>query len=67
MPTRILIVRTSSLGDLVHMLPAISDIARHVPDAVSYTHLDVYKRQALDDLRQHGLALGAMVHFVLHT
>ncbi|AHV91331.1 lipopolysaccharide heptosyltransferase I [Bordetella holmesii] len=33
MPTRILIVRTSSLGDLVHMLPAISDIARHVPDA----------------------------------
>jgi heptosyltransferase-1 len=31
--TRILIVRTSSLGDLVHMLPAISDIARHVPDA----------------------------------
>jgi len=33
MTTRILIVRTSSLGDLVHMLPAMSDIARHVPDA----------------------------------
>jgi heptosyltransferase-1 len=33
MTTRILIVRTSSLGDLVHMLPAISDIARHVPQA----------------------------------
>lgn len=33
MTTKILIVRTSSLGDLVHMLPAISDIARHVPDA----------------------------------
>ncbi len=33
MSTRILIVRTSSLGDLVHMLPAMSDIARHVPDA----------------------------------
>ncbi|NYT64599.1 lipopolysaccharide heptosyltransferase I [Alcaligenaceae bacterium] len=33
MSTKILIVRTSSLGDLVHMLPAISDIARHVPDA----------------------------------
>lgn len=29
---KVLIVRTSSLGDLVHMLPAISDIARHVPD-----------------------------------
>jgi len=31
--TRILIVRTSSLGDLVHMLPAISDIAAHNPGA----------------------------------
>lgn len=34
MPMRILIVRTSSLGDLIHMLPAISDIALHVPNAV---------------------------------
>ena len=33
MTIRILIVRTSSLGDLIHMLPAISDIARHVPGA----------------------------------
>ena len=33
MTQRILIVRTSSLGDLVHMLPAISDIAAHVPGA----------------------------------
>lgn len=33
MTKKILIVRTSSLGDLVHMLPAISDIARHVPHA----------------------------------
>ncbi|OZI32029.1 lipopolysaccharide heptosyltransferase I [Bordetella genomosp. 10] len=33
MATHILIVRTSSLGDLVHMLPAMSDITRHVPDA----------------------------------
>ncbi|MDO9024982.1 lipopolysaccharide heptosyltransferase I [Zwartia sp.] len=33
MTTKILIVRTSSLGDLIHMLPAISDIAHHVPDA----------------------------------
>lgn len=30
---KILIVRTSSLGDLIHMLPAISDIQRHVPGA----------------------------------
>lgn len=33
MTSRILIVRTSSLGDLVHMLPAISDMARHVAGA----------------------------------
>src|SRR5690606_29205773 len=33
MTQKILIVRTSSLGDLVHMLPAISDIAQHVPGA----------------------------------
>ena len=33
MTTKILIIRTSSLGDLVHMLPAISDIAHHVPQA----------------------------------
>lgn len=33
MPKNILIVRTSSLGDLVHMLPAISDIACHNPVA----------------------------------
>jgi heptosyltransferase-1 len=33
MPPRILIVRTSSLGDMVHVLPAISDIARCVPGA----------------------------------
>lgn len=28
---KVLIVRTSSLGDLVHMFPAISDIEAHVP------------------------------------
>lgn len=33
MSKKILIVRTSSLGDLVHMLPAMSDIVRHVPQA----------------------------------
>ena len=33
MSKKILIVRTSSLGDLVHMLPAMSDIVRHVPGA----------------------------------
>ncbi|HIP94755.1 MAG TPA: lipopolysaccharide heptosyltransferase 1, partial [Leucothrix sp.] len=27
-----LIVKTSSLGDIVHMLPAISDAKRQIPD-----------------------------------
>ena len=33
MSANILIVRTSSLGDVVHILPAITDIARNVPGA----------------------------------
>ena len=31
---RILFVKTSSLGDIVHNCPAVSDVARHVPGAV---------------------------------
>jgi heptosyltransferase-1 len=31
---RILIVKTSSLGDVIHNLPVVSDIRRHFPDAV---------------------------------
>ncbi|RZS85998.1 heptosyltransferase-1 [Pigmentiphaga kullae] len=30
---RILLVKTSSMGDIVHALPAVSDIVRHMPDA----------------------------------
>ncbi len=29
---RILVIKTSSLGDVVHALPAVSDMARHCPD-----------------------------------
>lgn len=31
---RILIVKTSSLGDVIHNLPVVSDIKRHLPEAV---------------------------------
>jgi heptosyltransferase-1 len=31
---RILLVKTSSLGDVVHNLPVVSDILRHMPEAV---------------------------------
>lgn len=32
-PPRILLVKTSSLGDVLHNLPVVSDILRHHPDA----------------------------------
>lgn len=31
---RILIVKTSSLGDVIHNLPVVSDIHQHFPDAI---------------------------------
>ncbi|MDR0439555.1 MAG: lipopolysaccharide heptosyltransferase 1, partial [Candidatus Accumulibacter sp.] len=31
---RILLVKTSSLGDVVHNLPVVSDLKRQFPDAV---------------------------------
>ncbi len=46
MTLKILIVRTSSLGDLVHMLPAISDIARQIPNA----HIDWLAEEAFADI-----------------
>ena len=30
--TRVLLIKTSSLGDVIHCLPAVSDIARETPD-----------------------------------
>jgi heptosyltransferase-1 len=32
-PPRILLVKTSSLGDVIHNLPVVSDIVRHFPEA----------------------------------
>lgn len=32
-PMRILLVKTSSLGDVIHNLPVVSDIRRQIPDA----------------------------------
>ena len=56
----ILIVKLSSLGDVVHAMAALQDIRRAFPYAridwvvaVSYTHLDVYKRQTVSKGRQH--------------
>ena len=30
---KILVVRLSSLGDILHLFPAVSDLRRHFPDA----------------------------------
>ncbi len=38
--TRILLVRLSSLGDIVHTFPAVTDIARHVPGATIHWAVD---------------------------
>ena len=32
--TRVLLIKTSSLGDVIHCLPAVSDMARATPDLV---------------------------------
>jgi heptosyltransferase-1 len=32
--TRVLLIKTSSLGDVIHCLPAVSDMARETPDLV---------------------------------
>ena len=33
LPMRILLVKTSSLGDVIHNLPVVSDILQHFPNA----------------------------------
>jgi heptosyltransferase-1 len=38
--TKILLVRLSSLGDIVHTFPAVTDIARHVPRAEIHWAVD---------------------------
>ena len=32
MPRRALIVKTTSMGDVIHALPAVADLARAVPE-----------------------------------
>jgi heptosyltransferase-1 len=58
MSTRILIVRTSSLGDLVHMLPAMSDIAAHFPGAV----IDWVAEEAFAEIPQWHPAIAGVIN-----
>lgn len=43
---RILLVKTSSLGDVIHNLPVVNDILRHHPDA----HIDWVVEEAFADI-----------------
>lgn len=54
---RVLIVRTSSLGDLVHMLPAISDIAANVPEVT----IDWVVEQAFAEIAQWHPAVNEVI------
>jgi heptosyltransferase-1 len=51
---RILLVKTSSMGDIVHMLPAVTDIARALPEA------------SIDWLVEEGFADLPRLHPALH-
>ena len=48
MPSRLLIVRLGSLGDLIHTLPAVSAIRRAHPDAEIDWLIDAPHRELLD-------------------
>ena len=43
MPRRALIVKTTSMGDVIHALPAVADLARAVPEI----QIDWWWRKAL--------------------
>ena len=43
---RILLIKTSSLGDVIHNLPVVSDIVRHLPDA----HIDWVVEEGFADV-----------------
>ncbi len=43
---RILLVKTTSMGDVIHALPVVQDVVRHVPDA----HIDWVVEQSFADI-----------------
>lgn len=54
---RILLVKTSSMGDVVHNLPLVSDIARHVPGA----QMDWVVEEAFADIPAMHPAIGHVI------
>ncbi|MDG1444732.1 MAG: lipopolysaccharide heptosyltransferase I [Methylophilaceae bacterium] len=46
---RILLIKTSSLGDVIHNLPVVNDILKHHPDA----HIDWVVEESFADIPRH--------------
>ncbi|MET3132759.1 heptosyltransferase-1 [Oxalobacteraceae bacterium GrIS 1.11] len=60
-PLKILLVRVSSLGDVLHNLPMVADIARHFPDA----SIDWVVEEGYTSLVQLNRRVGAVIPFAL--
>jgi heptosyltransferase-1 len=60
-PLNILLVRVSSLGDVLHNLPMVADIARHFPDA----HIDWVVEEGFVSLVQLNPRVRTIIPFAL--
>ncbi len=60
-PLKILLVRVSSLGDVLHNLPMVADIARHYPDAT----IDWVVEEGYTSLVRLNARVGAIIPFAL--
>lgn len=60
-PLKILLVRVSSLGDVLHNLPMVADIARHYPDAT----IDWVVEEGYVSLVRMNARVGAILPFAL--
>lgn len=60
-PLKILLVRVSSMGDVLHNLPMVADIARHFPDA----QIDWVVEEGYTSLVRLNARVGAIIPFAL--
>ena len=60
-PLKILLVRVSSLGDVLHNLPMVADIARHYPQA----EIDWVVEEGYTSLVRLNGRVGAIIPFAL--
>ncbi len=56
-PVRILLVKTSSLGDVIHNLPMVSDLAQHFPDS----EIDWLVEESFADIPRLHAAVGQVI------